>query len=216
MSPQERTLPLFPLTTVLFPNATMPLQIFEERYKLMLQHSLDNDSKFGVVLIKSGIEVGGPAEPFSVGTRAHIVQVNKVEGGRMFISITGQQRFRIKNITQYRPYMAADVELLEEDEGAELSPEKVEEIRKAANQYISLVLGLRGGWVRKARTPSDPAALSYFIGGMLQLELIQKQGLLEESDLSKRLETELGLLSQKSQPLKQQVARELRRKFSRQ
>ncbi len=44
MSTEERQLPLFPLNVVLFPNATMPLQIFEERYKLMLDACLKTDS----------------------------------------------------------------------------------------------------------------------------------------------------------------------------
>ena len=44
MPPEERTLPIFPLNTVLFPNGTLPLQIFEERYKKMLQDCLDGDS----------------------------------------------------------------------------------------------------------------------------------------------------------------------------
>ena len=41
MIPEERSLPLFPLNTVLFPGATMPLQIFEERYRRMLQDCLN-------------------------------------------------------------------------------------------------------------------------------------------------------------------------------
>ena len=68
MSSEDRSLPLFPLNMVLFPNATLPLQIFEERYKLMMKHCLEGDSKLGVVLIKAGAEVGGPATPHSTGT----------------------------------------------------------------------------------------------------------------------------------------------------
>ena len=59
----ERRLPLFPLNVVLFPNSQMPIYVFEDRYKLMVQTCLDHDSLFGVVLIKSGLEVGEPAEP---------------------------------------------------------------------------------------------------------------------------------------------------------
>ena len=54
MPPLVRSLPLFPLNTVLFPDATIPLHVFEERYRLMIQMCLDGDSMFGVVLIKSG------------------------------------------------------------------------------------------------------------------------------------------------------------------
>ena len=212
----ERWLPLFPLNVVLFPNATIPLQIFEERYKQMMQDCLDNDSKFGVALIKAGSEVGGPAIPYNTGTIAHIVQVNRVDGGRMFISIIGQQRFQIKNITQYRPYMAAQVELMEDVEDVGVPPTEMEAIRKAANEHMTLTLGMRGGWIRESRLPSDPTTLSYFIAGMLQAQLPDKQALLEASTTSKRLESELDLLRRESEVLKRQVSRELRSKFGRQ
>lgn len=215
MSPEERSLPLFPLNTVLFPNASVPLQIFEERYKRMLRDCLDSDSRFGVVLIKAGSEVGEPAIPYPIGTVAHIVQVNEIRGGRYFVSAVGERRFRIKNITQYRPYMTAQVELLEEEDAA-LPDTRLDEIRQAVSQYASLVMGLQGGWMRQSRVTSDPVALSYYIAGMLQVEMPEKQAILEELSTARRLDAELGYLKRDTETLKQQVSRELRRKFSRQ
>ena len=216
MSLRERLLPLFPLNTVLIPNTSLPLQIFEERYKLMLQHCLDGDSRFGVVLIESGSEVGDPAKPFSTGTVAHISDVKRLEGDRLLISVTGEQRFQIKNITQYRPYMTAQVELLEDDSEVWVPPTEMEAIRQAAAQHIRLVLGLRGGWVREPRMPKAPVALSYFIAGILQVTLAEKQTLLEEPSTPKRLEAELDLLRREAEGLKIGVARELRRRYGRQ
>ena len=214
MPPEERWLPLFPLNTVLFPGASLPLQIFEERYKLMIQHCLDSDSKFGVVLIKAGSEVGDPAIPYSTGTVVHIVQVNRVEGGRMFVSVTGQQRFQIKDITQDRPYIAAQVELLQDEAEVHVSSPEMEALRQAVTRYLGLVLGLRGGWIRESELPSEPMALSYFIAGILQVGLPEKQALLEELSASKRLETELELLGREAETLKRRVASQLRQRFS--
>ena len=87
-------LPLFPLNVVMFPNTSIPLQIFEDRYKQMLRDCLDGDSRFGVTLIKEGAEVGDPATPHSVGTVADIVHVNRVSGDRFFISIFGRSASR--------------------------------------------------------------------------------------------------------------------------
>ena len=217
MSPQERWLPLFPLNMVLFPKASMPLQIFEERYKQMVEECLDRDSKFGVVLIKAGTEVGEPAIPHSVGTLAHIVQVNRIDQGRLLISITGEQRFRIKNITQYRPYIAADVELLDDDETETWVPDtEMKAIHAALTEHYRLTLGLAGGWVREARAPSDPLALSYFIARIIQVKLTDKQALLEEPSAAKRLEAELDLLRREAQPLKRRVAQELLQRLSKQ
>ena len=57
----QRELPLFPLPTVLFPGMALPLHVFEERYKLMIGECIRDSRPFGVVLIKSGPEVGGDA-----------------------------------------------------------------------------------------------------------------------------------------------------------
>ncbi len=214
LASQERLIPLFPLNTVLFPGASLPLQIFEERYKLLVRHCLDNDSKFGVILIKSGSEVGEPAVPHSTGTVAHIVQVNRIRGDRMFISVTGQQRFRIKEITQRRPYLAAQVEVMEDEREVDVPPTELQAVREAVNQHVRLVLGSRGGWQRSARLPLDPVVLSYFIARTLQVGLPEKQVLLEENSTARRLEAELDLLRRENEALKHRVAAELRRRFS--
>ncbi len=76
----------------------------------MVKRCLDSDSRFGVVLIKSGSEVGEPAEPHSVGSLARIVQVNKLDDGRMLIAVQGESRFQIEEITQLRPYNGGEGE----------------------------------------------------------------------------------------------------------
>ncbi|MCI0439606.1 MAG: LON peptidase substrate-binding domain-containing protein [Chloroflexi bacterium] len=216
MAAEERTLPLFPLNVVLFPNGALPLQIFEERYKQMLKDCLDGDSTFGVVLIKAGAEVGAPAIPYSVGTVARIAQVTEIRGGRFLVSVVGQRRFRIMSIAQYRPYMTAYVELLDDGADSWVPPAEMEAIRRAVTSYQSLALGLAGGWTQRARVPSDPAALSYRIGDMLQVRLAEKQALLEEPSAAKRLEAELDLLRRELEPLRERVATEMRKKFSKQ
>ena len=134
----------------------------------------------------------------------------------MFISVAGQQRFVIKEITQYRPYMAAQVELLGDEPDGDIPPTEMQVIRQAVNEHVRLSLGLRGGWVREARTPSDPAVLSYFIAGLLPVGPQEKQALLEEPTVSKRLEAELDLLRREVEPMKRRVASELRSRYSRQ
>ena len=54
----SETIPLFPLGTVLYPGLLLPLHIFEDRYRALTRHCLDNGAPFGVVLIREGREVG--------------------------------------------------------------------------------------------------------------------------------------------------------------
>ena len=215
MPPLERSLPLFPLNTVLFPNATLPLHVFEERYRLMVQRCLEGDSRFGVVLIKSGSEVGEPAEPHSVGTVARIVSVNPIDDGRILLNVKGAERFAIKRITQQRPYLEGEVVVMDDAEDSVAVPaETVERVRAAASRHISLMMGLTGGWVREAKTPAEAGALSYFAGTMLQSDASVKQSLLEEPSTARRLDTELELLDAEAEKLRALVARRLGRRAS--
>ena len=213
--PERRTLPLFPLNTVLFPGASLPLQIFEERYKRLLEDCLDSDSRFGIVLIKSGDEVGQPAIPHPVGTVAHITQVNEIRGDRFFVAVTGERRFKINTITRHRPYITADVSVLPDADAEDARPQS-EAIREQLNEYLSLITGLQGGWTSEVRTSRDPAALSYYIAETLLIDLSEKQELLEKPNTASRLESEAEVLRRDIDQLRQRVAVELRGKFSRQ
>ena len=108
----QRELPLFPLNVVLYPGMQLPLRVFEDRYKLMMKKCLEGDKAFGVVLIKSGREVGGSSVPYEVGTVAKILDIVPQGGGRMNLSAIGEDVFRILKIQQVTPYMVADVEVL--------------------------------------------------------------------------------------------------------
>ena len=111
-------LPLFPLRTVLFPGMALPLHIFEERYRLMIGRCMEERSPFGVVLIRSGEEVGAAAEPHDIGTTARIASVQRLEDGRMNLVALGEQRFRILQLDNSGPYLAGDVEYLHSEESA--------------------------------------------------------------------------------------------------
>jgi uncharacterized protein len=71
---QPAAMPMFPLGTVLFPHALLPLHVFEPRYRLMTRRVLAGDGELGVVLIERGSEVGGGDTRFGVGTVARVVR----------------------------------------------------------------------------------------------------------------------------------------------
>jgi Lon protease-like protein len=215
MAPEARWLPLFPLNTVLFPSDALPLQIFEERYKQMLQDCLAADSWFGAVLIKEGVEVGGPAVPHTTGTVAEIVQVSDEQRGRFLISCVGRQRFHIKSISDELPYLSGSVELLAEEADQGVTPELTAVVREAVAAYLALASGLGGGWVRDIPVPTEPVSLSYLAAAALQVETARKQALLEEPTASSRLQSALSLLNQSTEELRRRVEEGLSQRFSR-
>ena len=86
---------LFPLGTVLFPGGPLPLRVFEPRYLDMVSDCLRNERPFGVCLIRSGSEVGQPAEPYRVGTLARIADWGRDDRGILTIDAVGGARLRL-------------------------------------------------------------------------------------------------------------------------
>ena len=68
---------MFPLGTVLFPHAPLPLHIFEPRYRALVQECIDGDGEFGVVLIERGFEVGGGDTRFGTGRTGSRVNMHR-------------------------------------------------------------------------------------------------------------------------------------------
>ena len=206
MQPNIRRIPLFPLNTVLFPGATIPLQIFESRYLTMIEDCLKDDSIFGIVLIKSGKEVGDKPTPYSVGNR-------------LYITAVGEEKFEILETFNDEPYMSADVEILPNlDIFDEPPSDEIDEARDIASKHLQSVLGLSGGWVENALnpTPSNPESLSYFIAQMLQLDPKNRQKLLEEPSSRERLKDCIKFLNNETESMALRLEIELLHKFSRQ
>jgi Lon protease-like protein len=104
------TLGMFPLSSVLFPEAGLPLHVFEERYQTLMNNCLEADGEFGVVLIARGSEVGGGDERVDVGTVARIANVAELEDGRLLVVATGVRRVRVEQWLGDDPYPRAEVE----------------------------------------------------------------------------------------------------------
>src|SRR5262245_65379871 len=110
-------IPLFPLPNlVLFPNIVVPLHIFEERYKLMINGCIDKDEPFGLVLLQSGAEEETEDTIHRVGVTARIVEVERLDEGRMNILCEGERRFRIYRFTQQKPFWKGTVDFIEDRE----------------------------------------------------------------------------------------------------
>lgn len=122
----QLSIPLFPLGTVLFPGGYLPLQIFEVRYLDMVRRCQREGTPFGVVSLTAGHEVQqrDPANGAqfrdtsfeTLGTLAHISEVQQPQPGLLFIACRGGQRFRVQQSEKLKHGLwTAEVELLPED-----------------------------------------------------------------------------------------------------
>lgn len=188
-------LSLFPLNTVLFPRQTLPLHIFEDRYKLMMERCIDENAPFGVVLIKSGEEVGGLAEPYDIGTTAQIARIQRLPDGRLNLITLGRRRFRILELDHSEPYLAAEVEYIENTgAGDQGIVEEAEEVAALFAEQFRLVMAITSQWTRQLNIPGAPAKLADFVAGQIEVPEDVKQELLEILSVPERLAREKDLL----------------------
>jgi Lon protease-like protein len=126
-----RILPMFPLGTVLFPYAPLPLHVFEPRYRLMTRRIEQTDREFGVVLIERGSEVGGGDTRFDVGTIARVVMSQELPDGRFALSTIGTRRIRVTRWLDDDPYPQAEVESYD-DAPTDAAPARDDVVRALA------------------------------------------------------------------------------------
>jgi Lon protease-like protein len=92
-----RSLPMFPLGTVLMPHMVLPLHIFEPRYRTMFHDLMEGDREFGVVQIARGSETGGGDVRHDVGTIARVLQAEELDDGRWVAVTVGTRRLRVSS-----------------------------------------------------------------------------------------------------------------------
>lgn len=199
-------LPLFPLNVVLFPGITLPLHIFEPRYREMIDHCLEKKSPFGVLLIDKGREVGAPAIPHRVGTSAQIRRVKRHADGTMDIHVVGIQRFRAVDLDYSKSYLSAGVQQMPVINGATRSAALLAtKVRPKLCEYVDLLAHAHSADHELGYIPHDPKTLAFLIGASMQISNETKQTLLELPGVPEMLAQELRLLSHEMQLIQHMV-----------
>jgi hypothetical protein len=182
-------LAMFPLSSVLFPGAGLPLHVFEERYRALMTRCLEADGEFGVVLIERGSEVGGGDQRVDVGTVARIANVAELDGGRLLVVATGIRRVRVEGWLSDDPYPRAIVEDLPDDDtpcsdtvlaGAEGSLRRLRSLLSELGDVPALPHSLR--------ISGDSAEVGWQLCDMAPLVSLDLQRLLVAEGLLARME----------------------------
>ena len=106
------TLPMFPLGTVVFPGAQLPLRVFEPRYLNLFGDLSETESYFGTCLIEKGHEVGGDDARFSSGTLCQIIRLEELPSKQLLIQCIGIDRLSVDRWLPDEPYPIANVNKL--------------------------------------------------------------------------------------------------------
>jgi len=185
------TLPMFPLNSVLFPGMSVPLRVFEDRYRAMVHHLLRVDDPtqrvFGSVGIREGYEVGehGAQWLFRVGCRVKMTEVESFADGTFELVAVGLDRIELDRLDTSGAYPVGHVTPLAEHDVP--VPDHVHAAAREAFEAWCVALGKVGRDRPGGDLPRDPAYLSWALSALAPLTLAQRQALLEAEDPTTRL-----------------------------
>ena len=190
-------LPIFPLpNVVLMPNSSLPLFIFEERYKQMVQDCIAGDRYLSVALLRKGWEQeSGTPRPYPVAGFGRIVQAARLPNDCMDIVVQGMGRIRMLDFHDDRAYLCATVELLRPTypPGQSL----VEQAEMMKQRFLDL-LDLKRITAPELRTSlrllASPIDLVFFITARLPIDLYTKQEILQTPAVAEQITRIINIL----------------------
>jgi ATP-dependent Lon protease len=184
------TLPVLPLReTVPLPDTLTPLAIGQERSVQLINDVLAGDRLLVMVAARNPEpEAPGPDDLYDVGVVGAVARMMKVPDGTLRILVQGAQRVKITRWVAEQPYLVAEVAELPDvlHESHELTA-LMRNVQQTFTQIVEQVPYLPEELQLAVANIDDPSALSHLIAGSLRMKTEDKQALLEEADVARRL-----------------------------
>ncbi len=175
--------------TVTFPDMLIPLNVGQERSIELVNDVLRGDRSIAMVASANPeAEAPGPEDLYSVGVLGVVARMIRVPDGTLRVLIQGGQRVRIENWLQTEPYLVAEV--AEAPDVVDQTPELTALMRNVQQTFTDIVEQvpyLPEELQIMVANVDDPSVLAHLIAGALRLKTEEKQALLEEVDVGKRL-----------------------------
>ncbi|MFV0388934.1 MAG: LON peptidase substrate-binding domain-containing protein [Pyrinomonadaceae bacterium] len=188
----EKIIPLFPLPLVLLPFETVPLHIFEERYRQMVSDVIADDSPFGILGIEENSIFDEENAIGLIGCAAQIAEYKPLENGRSNIAVTGAIRFEIEDILQ-TPNLYTTVKVRYFDDDAPKNSASLEALNvEVSGLFYRIANAAYKLDIRTSFAPeipkSEPEVLSFLVCAALNLPTETKSRMLFLRDTATRLE----------------------------
>ncbi len=191
-------LPMFPLNAVIFPGVSVPLNVFEDRYRALVHHLLRIDDPaqrvFGSVGIREGYEIGehGAQSLFRIGCRVQLTEVEAQPDGTFSIVAVGLERIQLERLETTGVFPVGHV-VDRPEQDVEVSEELLEQARATFSAYRAAISEIRHD-PYEGRLPKDPTYLSWTLAACAPLPMHERQALLEAEDAADRLRMVTDLL----------------------
>ena len=219
----DELLPILPLrNTVLFPGVVIPITVGRDKSIQAVKAAYAKDKLIGVVSQKDGnIEDPTPSDLCSIGTVAKIIKMIKMQDGGTTIIIQGKKRFELLEMKEEDPFFKASVKVLVEEKLGKEDQDfqaYLSNIKDLATQIIQLSPNFPSEAAMILKNIENPIFLINFVSSNLNVEVHDKQGLLEQNQIKLRAEKLIQFLQQELQfvELKNKVANKTRTEIDKQ
>ena len=196
-------IPILPLrNTVLFPGVVLPITVGRDKSIKAVQEAYKADKLIGVIAQKdTNIENPEAGDLCKIGTVAKILKLIKMPDGGTTIIIQGKKRFELLEMTSDDPFFKARIVVLEEEEkpATENFNAMLGSIRDFATQIIQLSPNIPTEASIILKNIENPVFLINFVSSNQNVELTEKQALLEINDVTERAERLIHLLQRELQ-----------------
>ena len=208
--PKDAIVVLAVRNMVMFPGIVVPIAIGRERSVAAAQYAVKMDLPIGILMQHNAEPQAPEASDLSaVGTLASILRYVTTPDGTHHIICQGQQRFRVLDFIEGHPFMVARIERLTEVSG--VGDQEVEarmlQLKERAVQVLQLLPQVSDEMVTAVRHIETAGTLADLVAGYLDIKASEKQELLEEIDLRKRLDRLLALIAHRIEVIR--ISREI-------
>ena len=182
---------MFPLNAVLFPGVSLPLRVFEDRYRALVHHLLRVEDPaerlFGSVGIREGYEVGdhGAQSLYRVGVRCQLTEIEANPDGTFEVVAVGQERIQLDRLETSGAFPVGHV-TERPDPDVVVAESILERARVAFTAYRAALADIRAD-PYSGTLPRDATWLSWTLAAVAPLPMPERQALLEAEDAAVRL-----------------------------
>ena len=182
---------MFPLSTVVFPGMSVPLHVFEDRYRMLVNHLLTVEDPaarvFGTVAIREGYEVGdhGAQSVYRMGCILQLTEVDRREDGTFDIVAVARERLMLEEMQRGVDFPQGVVALVPEPE-VDVPAEVLDKARATFTAFRVAMTELQGDPF-SGTLPRDPDYLAWTLSALTPLPMAERQSLLEAADATERL-----------------------------
>ena len=214
---KSMNLPVLPLRNiVVFPNMVVPLFVGRDKSINALEQVMDKDQEL-LFLSQKNSEVDDPSEKdlFKIGTRGKILQLLKLPDGTVKVLVEGLARCKVKKIEFTADYITADIE---EFENSEVISDTIKALGRSVvskyETYANINNKTSSEVLTSVKDIEDENKLADTVASQIAINIQEKQKILEETDLEKRLNMILSYIEGELSVL--QVEKKIRRRVKNQ